>query len=54
MQVGSAFRLGEQWVKPHQSFAVLVDEVLRGFGPFGKNDVVHSLLRDLQATQVEV
>lgn len=54
MQVDSAFRLVKQWVKSHQGLAVFVDEVLRGFGPFGENDVIHSLLGDLQATQVEV
>lgn len=37
----------------HQGFAVLADEVLRGLGPFGKNNIMHPLLRDLQATQIE-
>lgn len=37
----------------HQGFAVLVDEVLGGLGPFGKNNTVYPFLGDLQATQIE-
>lgn len=38
----------------HQGLAMLVDEVLGGLGPFGKNNIVHSFLGDLQATQIKV
>lgn len=37
----------------HQSFAVLVDEVFRGLGPFGQNNIIYSFLGDLQATQIK-
>ncbi len=37
----------------HQGFAVLVDEVFRGFGPFGQNNIINSFLGDLQATQIK-
>lgn len=34
----------------HQGFAVLIDEVLRWLGPFGKNNIIYSVLGHLQAT----
>lgn len=37
----------------HQGFAVFVDEVLWGFGPFGQNYIIYPFFGDLQATQIE-
>lgn len=32
---------------------MLVDEVLRGLGPFGQNNIIHPFFGDLQATQIK-
>lgn len=37
----------------HQSFAVLIDEVLGGLGPLRQNNIIHPLLGDLQATEIK-
>lgn len=43
------------WTNPlsHQSFAVLIDEVLRGLGPLRQNNIIHPFLGNLQATKIK-
>ncbi len=39
--------------RAHQGFAVLVDEILGGFGPFRQDDIIYPLFGELWATQVK-
>lgn len=38
---------------PHQSLAVLLDEILRTAGPWGQHHITHLLVGQLEAAQVK-